>query len=96
MIIAVALKKQDCYINLNINCYGYRLNQMCEGRTPILTIAIGALYLFCGVVSQAAVFVNSFCECCRLKDVTSLSCGWTAIRKVKISALRFLMPFVRL
>ena len=31
--------------------------------------------------------------CCRLKDVTSLSYGWTVIKKVKISALKFLMLF---
>jgi len=33
------------------------------------------------------------CACCRLKDVTSLCCGWTVIKKVKISALKFSMLF---
>jgi len=54
---------------------------------------VNTMCFFSGVVSEALVFVNSFCECSRQKDVTSLSCGWTAIRRVKISALRFLMLF---
>ena len=57
-------------------------------------------FVLCGViiiVCMCGEYFEMWNEhvCCRLKDVTSLSCGWTAIKKEKISALKFLILFIQ-